>query len=217
MGKSISKNLNEDFFCDGPYYFLTSSSLGDSNLSAKEITDLLQSEDGVKKILSEGIGFPMFFPGDCALDGCTKFVIGDLSKKEEKNWLGKITSKLNIPCGKALLIAGGGDEEYLQKAISGEKQDKDYVFYDTLEITKGNYLIELYCYIESMNFDVEFDDWSDLTDSKELIAMQQWYKNNLKDIGYSYIIRFSPLIEEPELPKLVEEVSWCGVFDYRKP
>lgn len=202
------KQIHKDFFCDGPYYFLTSSSLGGSEFSPEEIADqLLQSEEGVITLLQQGVGLPLFFPGDCALDGCTRFVYGELSEEEERNWLGKLTAKLRVPCGKVILLAGGGDADYLASALAGEPPDEHYYFYDTFELPAGEYLVELYCYLDSMNFAVEWEE----TNS------EAWYRNNFQDIGIGYLFRFKPLEQDIPVPQLVEDIRWCGLFDYRKP
>lgn len=218
MSERKNQRLNNDFFCDGAYYVITSSSLGGSKLTTEEIADdLLQSSEGVTKLLKEGIAFPLSFAGDCALDNCTTIVMGELSEEEEKNWVGKITSKLKVPCGKVIILAGGGDSEYFYKAISGEKPHKDYIFYDQVNMPEGDYLVELYCYINSMSFQVDFDpDTHSKSERKAIIAKSKYYEDNFKTIDEDtqYIIIFSKLLEEPAIPELSED-GWCGVFQYR--
>ena len=62
--------LRARFFCDGPYYFITSASLGGGGLTPQEISDVLGEGDGrkVEELLRRGVGIPLFFPGDCAFD-----------------------------------------------------------------------------------------------------------------------------------------------------
>ena len=62
--------LKEDFFNDGYWYVLSSTSLGGSNLSPAQIAGHLQSGDGalMNQLLRDGICLPLYFPGDCALD-----------------------------------------------------------------------------------------------------------------------------------------------------
>lgn len=200
--------IHPEFFCDGPYYFLTSSSLGGSGLTPEKIAnELLQQKSGVLQILEQGVGLPLFFPGDCALDSCTRFVAGALTDEEEQNWVGRIVSKLKVPCGKVVLVCGGGDPDGLAYAISGQAPDKHYHYFDGFELDPGDYLVQVYCYVSSMSFAVDYDGQ----------ATEQWYRDNFKDIGIEYLIRFTPLEEAPPLPALGEDVEWCGVFVYKTP
>ena len=204
MSQRLTKNIHPDFFCDGPYYFLTSSSLGGAPFSAEEIANqFLQSLEGVTSLLEQGVGLPLFFAGDCALDNCTRFVYGELSEEEEKNWVGKLTAYLKVPCGKVLLVAGGGDADYLERALNGETPDPHYYFYDTFDIPAGDYLVELYCYLDSMSFAVECEE------------QESAYRERFNDIGIEYLFCFKPLEQIPALPELVDEIGWCGVFNYR--
>ena len=201
------KNIHPDFFCDGPYYFLTSSSLGGSPFSPEDISDqFLQSAEGVVSLLEQGIGLPLFFPTDCALDNGTRFVYGELSEQEQQNWLGKLTAKLKVPCGKVILLAGGGDAEHLARALAGETPDPNFHFYDTFELPAGDYRVDLYCYLDSVNFAIECE------------ALESDYRRHFADIGIAYLFQFRPLEqEELHLPELIDEIGWCGVFSYRPP
>ena len=59
--------LPERFFCDGPYYVITSACLG-GNVTAEALADTLRRGDqlGIEGLLGEGACLPLFFPGDCA-------------------------------------------------------------------------------------------------------------------------------------------------------
>lgn len=201
--------IDPEFFCDGAFYLLTSQSLGNSSYTPEIISDeMLQDKSGIEKLVKEGVCLPITFPGDCALDSNTLFVFGDLNEKEEKNWIGKIQSKLNIPCGKFVFLCGGGDAYELSKAISGNPPDEDYCIFQTYDIEPGNYLVEIYAYLSSMNVQIYIEDNQKL---------EEYYNKNFKSIdGVDYIIRLNPLKEEPEIPKFVEDIWWCGEFDFRK-
>ncbi|HSM84445.1 MAG TPA: hypothetical protein VLS96_22350, partial [Nodosilinea sp.] len=112
--------LAPDFFCDGHYYVLTSTSLGGSGLQPKELSDTLAQADepAITDLLRRGICIPLCFDGDCALDSVTTVVIGDLTAQEEHDWIAKITGQLTIPCGKMVILCGGGDADELAHAIS---------------------------------------------------------------------------------------------------
>ena len=73
--------LKDSFFSDGYWYVLTSTSFGGSNLSPSQISEKLQTADNkvMNQLLQEGVCFPLFFPGDCALDNAI-IVIGDLTE-----------------------------------------------------------------------------------------------------------------------------------------
>ncbi|NJL43108.1 MAG: hypothetical protein HC935_06750 [Pseudanabaena sp. SU_2_4] len=67
----------------------------------------------IEALLRQGVCIPLYFEADCALDGFTLFVIGDLTEEESDEWIGKFVAKLNVPCGKLVLLCGGGDEEMI--------------------------------------------------------------------------------------------------------
>lgn len=43
------------------------------------------------------------------------------------------------------------------------------------------------------------------------------YHECFNDIGIVYVFCFKPLEHIPALPELVDEMAWCGVFNYRQP
>jgi hypothetical protein len=205
--------IDPKFFCDGPYYLLTSSSLGGLQYTEEQICDdLLQTDKGVKQLLNNGVALPLFFPGDCALDKCTIFVLGDLTAKEEKNWVGKLSWKLKIPCGKLLLLAGGGIADELSQATIGEPPDEHFVFYQSVNVPPDEYLVELYAYLPSMSVQVHLKNGSE---------QQRWCQENCsEDVGAEYIIRLAPLKEQkkqPALPALVKGIGWPGELEYKIP
>jgi hypothetical protein len=120
--------ISPEFFCDGHFYVLTSTSLGGSSFTLSDISNILgeSNEGGIEQLLQQGVCIPLYFDPDCELDGCTLFVLGDLTEEEENQWVGKLSWKLNIPCGKLVLLCGGGDEDELAYAISGNPPKEHY-------------------------------------------------------------------------------------------
>jgi hypothetical protein len=120
--------ISPEFFCDGHFYVLTSTSLGGSSFTPSDISNILgeSNEGGIEQLLQQGVCIPLYFDPDCELDGCTLFVLGDLTEEEENQWVGKLSWKLNIPCGKLVLLCGGGDEDELAYAISGNPPKEHY-------------------------------------------------------------------------------------------
>ncbi|BAY09860.1 hypothetical protein [Calothrix sp. NIES-2098] len=204
--------ISKEFFCDGHFYVLTSVSLGGSNLQPEEISEILGrgEEQQIEELLRRGICIPLFFDGDCALDNQTIFVLGDLTEQEERDWIGRLSGKLNIPCGKFVILCGGGDPDELGYAISGKPPKQHYEIFQVIEVPPAEYLVEIYAYLSSMTVQISLEEYDE--------TLEQWYQLNrpgIADIGY--IIRLVPLITDPPLPKLVPEIGWCGEFEFRHP
>lgn len=211
--------ISEAFFCDGHYYVLTSASLGGSDLEPAELAQALARAETpeIQDLLSRGICIPLVFDGDCALDSNTIFVLGNLTEQEEQDWIGRLTWKLNIPCGKLILLCGGGDAEEFAYAISGNPPKPNYEIFQVIEVPPDNYLVEIYAYFPSMTVQLSLEDYDEHWNLKENEALGQWYRENhpgSDDIGY--VIRLVPLEYEPAFPKLVPEIGWCGEFEFRQ-
>jgi hypothetical protein len=209
--------ISEEFFCDGHCYVLTSASLGGSDLTAEELSEILfEADEGkVKELLGKGVCFPVCFEGDCALDNNTVFVLGDLSEQEERDWIARLSWKLNIPCGR-LILACGCDAEDLERAVSGEPPEEHYVIYQVIEVSPAEYLVEIYAYFSSMTVQVSlngYDARGNLVENEELAKWYQTNRPGLDDVGY--VIRLKPLATEPPMPEL--EMGWFGKFEFRPP
>lgn len=209
---SISKN----FFCDGHCYLLTSASLGGSGLTAKEVSDILFAENNdrtIERLLEKGVCLPFCFEGDCALDSETLFVLGDLSEPEEKDWIARLGWKLNIPCGK-LILCCGCVEDHLEPAVAGETPDPNYEVYQIIDVLPGEYLVEIYAYLQSMTVQVSLNEYDHRGNYRENEELEKWYRENRPGIeGVSYIIRLSPLESEPPLPEIGS--GWFEKFEFR--
>ncbi|MEP0946551.1 MULTISPECIES: hypothetical protein [Cyanophyceae] len=144
--------LAEDFFCDGHYYLLTSTSLGGSGLTAEELSNVLgqADEQAINNLLMRGICIPLFFDGDCALDGHTAIVLGNLTEPEEHNWIAKLAWKLTIPCGKFVIHCGRGDADELAYAIAGNPPEPNYRIFQIIDVPPGKYLVQICAYLSSM-------------------------------------------------------------------
>lgn len=212
--------IHEDFFNDGYYYLLTSSSLGGSGLTPKDISGAISSGDeaAITDFLNRGICLPMVFNGDCALDSTTNFVFGDLSEEESRDWIARFAWKLNIPCGKFVIIVNGGDEFELEQAVSGNPPDENCVRFQVIDVPPGEYLVEILAFFHSITVqeyvDLDIPEWN-LHAKPELEA---WYRENHPGTEeQEYIVRMVPLTETPPFPTLVQDFSWCGVFEFRGP
>ena len=195
MRQTIS--ISDGFFCDGASYLLTSSSLGGSGLTAEEVQDIIFEESDEKTtrlLLEKGVCLPIFFPGDCALDGETEFVIGDLTEREEQAWQARLVWKLNIPCGKLILCCGCLAED-LEPAINGEKPDEHYEIFQVIDVPPDEYKVEIYAYAGSQTVRVELET------------------DEIGD-GAGYVIHLTPLNGEAlRLPEL--EGGWFHKFEFR--
>lgn len=209
MGTGKVIPIDENFFCDGPYNVLLSQSLGGSGMDPHELADILGAgdEEAIASLMQRGVCLPLFFDCDCALDGATLFVIGDLPKPYDQAWVASLRARLSIPCGKLVLVAGGGDGDGLAKAVSGKAADKDYCIYTSIDVPPGDYCVNVYAYAESpsvANLHPDLDE--------EEIAEK--YKK-LKSVDEAYVIQLTPLEGEIPTPEPVEEVGWAGVFKLR--
>lgn len=231
--------LREGFFNDGPWYVLTSTSLGGSGLSAEEISERLQSGDGpaIQQLLRDGVCLPLFFDGDCALDHAV-VVLGDLTPQEEAEWIGRIRSRLEIPCGEFMVLGGALEEDFETAMEHFEAPDPHFVNFSKFRVPPGTYLVELYAFVTSMTVNVAWDGMGIMHQQKrskdELARWWQttrpgqpypaWLDGLLKtdDPGYDlglldYLIRLRPSTGEVPLPSLEPKTGWCGVFEFRKP
>lgn len=222
--------LRKNFFCDGPYYVITSASLGGSGLTLKEVSDDLGAGDEAKteELLKRGVCVPIFFPGDCAFDNAI-VVIGELTEQEESEWIGRISARLNIPCGKLIVLCGGGEEDWMEAALSGKGVDGFKDYFQIIKVPPGEYLIEIYAYVSSMTVDFYFEEGEPLEEwfhsTRPGMNLPKWiqtfkedgFMGELGDKLVSYIVRLAPLETEPPLPKLVDEIGWCGEFEFRRP
>ena len=218
MSEKLTKRIriNKDMFCDGHGYLLTSTSLGGSDLTAAEVSETLFRGDGEKSLemAKKGICFPIAFEGDCALDENTLFVIGDLNEQEERNWIARLRWKLNIPCGKLVLVCGWAEED-IEQAMLGESPDRGYPMYQTIEVPPNEYLVEIYAYIESLTVQLSFDEEDENGYLIENEEQAELYKKKYPGIeGVDYIIRLSALKTEPKMPRMEE--SWFEDFEFRQ-
>ncbi|NOQ36613.1 MAG: hypothetical protein GQ569_12080 [Methylococcaceae bacterium] len=227
--------IKEAFFNDGHWYVLSSSSLGGSGLTAAEIADKLQSEDKtvMQQLLKEGVCFPLFFDGDCALDDVA-IVIGDLSEKEEDEWIGRIQSKLEIPCGEFMVMGGGMEEGFEDALPNDEAPDPHFTFFQKFKVEAGTYLVEVYAFLSSMTVNFHWDELQERGESIEewcqlhhvakkdypewmsFFSEEDYVDSEDFDLQ-EYIIRLTPLTQEVPLPELDEEYNWCGEFKIRRP
>jgi hypothetical protein len=226
--------LRKGFFNDGPFYVLTSTSLGGSELSADDFVEKLTACDRetTERLLHDGVCLPLFFEGDCALDH-SQVVIGNLTAQEEAEWIGRIRGKLNIPCGE-FLLQGAFDE--IEDALeSFEAPDPHYINFCKFRVEPGTYLVEVYAFVGSMSVNMAWDGnetgeslsawWRDTRPGE---APPPWLESYVKEdyangqeLGLiDYVIRLSPWGDDvplPEISEVANDFQWCGAFEMRKP
>ncbi|MEK6249696.1 MAG: hypothetical protein N2C12_16050, partial [Planctomycetales bacterium] len=141
--------VQDAFFNDGHWYVMSSTSLGGSGLSSAEIAQQLQSSDAemIRRLLTAGTCFPVHFPCDCALDDAV-IVIGKLSPQEEVEWLGRLRSKLEIPCGEFFIMGGAREEDFDETLGHPTPPDPHSTHFQKVKITPGTYLVEIYAFFD---------------------------------------------------------------------
>lgn len=208
--------ISPSFFCDGHGYLLTSSSLGGSSLEPTQLSNILLngSLEEMESLLHRGICIPLGFDGDCAMDRSTLVVVGNLTKSEEEEWLGRLVWKLNIPCGKLVLLCGGGYAEDLAHAISGKPPKEHYQIFQIFDVPPDEYLVEIYAYKSSLTAYLHLSSLQEIEDEDDFEEEDDYDQyGNLKKV--SYIIRLIPLDVEPPLPKQ-DFYGWCEEFEFRE-
>ncbi len=207
--------VSPNFFCDGGGYLLTSASLGGSNLTPSQISDIVLNgmAQDIVPLLSQGICMPLLFEGDCSLDRGTLFVVGDLTPQQEAEWQAKLTGKLEIPCGKLILLCSCMAED-LAHAISGEPPEEHYEIFQVIDVPPDSYLVEVYAYPLSLTVlmtlsDQEYEDYT-------RGIPEQDYDDDGNLTLVRYIVRLSPLQNlngELTLPQTTD--AWLDTFTFR--
>lgn len=209
--------VDSRYMCDGHYAVLLSASLGGSDLQPAELADALGMADAdvINDLLARGICLPIFFGGDCALDGKTLFVIGELDAEHQAAWLWRLTGTLNIPCGKLILLTGGGVPEDMERAVSLQPPNPDYCIHQIIDVPAGRYRVDVLAYARSttaalMEFDTdEWDGEGEIEDRLEARYPQ------LPRVAERYVIHLRACAENLPLPALVEDINWPGLFERR--
>ena len=231
--------INEDFFNDGYWYVLGSTSLGGQHLSPKDIGDRLQQENPavIQNLLRQGICLPLYFPADCCLDEAI-IILGDLTEQEEQEWIGRLQGKLEIPCGEFMVMGGGLTEDFEIALNNFEPPDPHFQFFQKIKVDPGTYFVEIYAFAPSINAnelwedaDITEDDilawWHNTHPDESLPLWLRLYTEQTEESDYDkeedlvdYIIRLVPMDKDQidiELPKISDEGMWCGVYEMRQP
>ena len=220
--------VNEAFFNDGAWYVLSSSSLGGSGLGPGEISEKLQSDDKnvIAELLEKGICLPLFFGCDCALDSAI-IVLGNLSEREEAEWLGRIRIKLQIPCGEFMLMGGGMDEDFEEALPNFKPTDEHYQFFQKIELEPGSYLVEVYAFLGSYPVNEAWEGretaesleswWSESRADEHPPEWISFFKDeeyvDSEEFGFvEHIIRIVKTDEEIAIPSLNQRVNWVSDF-----
>jgi hypothetical protein len=159
----------------------------------------------MQDLLRRGVCLPLFFDADCVLDGNTSFVVGPLDDAHERGWVLRLTGRLSIPCGKLVLLAGGGDGDELARAVSGKPPEPNYCIYQTIDVPPGDWRVDVLAYPGSTSLGLYH---MDIEDDDELEAMYA----HLPPVDEGYVVHLTPLTGELPLPELVEDIGWPGVF-----
>lgn len=224
--------LADGFFNDGAWYVLTSTSLGGSHLSPEQLVNKLQSDNAetLLDLARNGICLPLFFQADCELDNAV-IILGDLTEQEQHEWVGRIQAELNIPCGEFLLLGGGGCEDDWEIALEHENPpDPQFMFFQKVKLPAGRYLLEIYAFLSSVTGSYAWENlkkrntlpeqWrqspTDFPDWLEQFIEQEYIDSSEFDLQ-DYLLRLTPLQQQPPLPTLVPEVNWFGEFEIRMP
>ncbi|MEY2976551.1 MAG: hypothetical protein RLZZ435_688 [Cyanobacteriota bacterium] len=142
--------------------------------------------------------------------------MGDLTEWQETDWIAKIECKLNIPCGKFVILCGGGDPDELEDAISLKPSQPNYKISQVIDVPKGEYIVEILAYYSSMTVQLSLDEYDSNFNMQENVELKDWYQKNRPGVqNVGYIIRFSPLNRQVNLPTLDDETGWVGVFEFR--
>lgn len=222
---SLRLPLPEAFFCDGPSYLITSTSLGQAGLDSHAVARMTQNETDLQHLLRAGVALPLFFPGDCAFDKAV-VVIGDLGAEAEAQWLGRLSSRLNIPCGELLIVSGGGDGDELEAARSQRGLNGYTDYFARLQVPPGDYRVDVYAFVSSMSVDFLCEDhpfpaaWQ-MQRPRPLWLdhqIENGYCGELSDHLISYLLQLTPLGDQSApLPERDAELGWPGVFTPRYP
>ena len=207
--------LPQWFAFDGGTYTLTSRSLGGSH-TPEEVAAIIDGKDvaAAQRLVDGGAVLPLAFEGDCMLDDAV-FVVGELSEEERQQWVGRIRTRLNVPCGKLVLMGGGMTAEDYDPAWSSG--------YAVVEVEPGEYDVELLFYpgsyraMEFLGEDAEeLGRWFRETRPGE--AEPAWLKavrdeddTFERDSLVGYLVHVSPAQGTAERPQ-VEAVQYTGNF-----
>lgn len=209
-GAAMRTPIDERYFCDGSTVLFVSQCLGGSGIAPEALSETLLDgpAEAVTDLLRRGICLPIDFGTDCALDSSTLFVIGELDDAHERGWVASLTGWLAIPCGKLVLVCGGGAGDELARAVSGEPADPDYCIYQTIDVPPGDYRVDVLAYPESVTVGLMHED----LDEDEI---REKYADR-PVVEEAYVVRLTPSEGEVPLPAFVEETHWPGVFVVRE-
>lgn len=224
---SERKVFQANLYCDGHYTVISSVSRGGSMLSPAEMATTLREgpEQKLLELQKAGICLPIEFEGDCALSKII-VVVGELTTQEEAEWIGRLSGHLNVPCGKLLLLAGGGDEYDWENALADADKVNDDECFAIVDIPPGDYLIEVYAFLSSMTVAHYIEDLSEVADWFKqsrpgmdvphfVTEVSQGEGYDLNDEYMDYMIRLKPLSVEISAPE--SDQGWRDTFTFRRP
>ncbi|MBI4851600.1 MAG: hypothetical protein HY819_07385 [Acidobacteria bacterium] len=232
--------ISNRFCCFGKYYVIASTSLAGSKLEPDQLAKILSlaNPEDIRILLGKGICIPLVFQeGDYVMDNAI-VILGDLTEEEEAEWIGRICGYLKIDCGKLLFVAGGGEPDDWKDALLGKFPDGEVYCFDVIDVSPGDYLVEIYAYVSSLTVADHFTVAYNYSEDRR--EMEKWFRNTRPDQPLpkwieaygnwnsltiqeelvDYIIRLSLLTSTPtfpQIPKLVPSINWCGKFDFRHP
>lgn len=220
---STSRQLSRsEFYCDGHYTVLASASRGGKDISDEDLAEALRETEPLA-LIKAGVVMPLEFEGDCALGDVT-VLVGDLSEREEAEWIGRVSSRLKIPCGRFLVLAGGGDPFDWENALDEETDDPVFSW---VEVVPGDYLVEVYAFASSMTAahhfeEGEFSEWFERTrpglEKNEYVeALSEGNGYDLNDDYLDYLIRLKPWSDSNKSRLSKPTDGWFSEFTFRRP
>lgn len=187
-------------FIDNQIAVISSASLGGSGLSSEEIADILSTEPQpqLKALIAAGVLMPIIVPDKHALSDL-QIVLGDLPEQVEQEWVGRFASRLNVPCGQLLILSDGCCQEDWDNALLHKPAEEK--FYDFVEIPPGEYVAELFAFVNSGSAKDSF-----LPDSHEFA---NWFEESRPGMEMPPFVKFMcayDKIDEEPFTKQVESM-----------
>ncbi|MCA9443976.1 MAG: hypothetical protein KC964_24490 [Candidatus Omnitrophica bacterium] len=161
---------------------------------------------------TEAVASGRFLPLELYQDDCfnVRFVLGELTETEKSEWVGRVTTKLNIPSGALALSAGF-------EALYGEVDEENI---HLVEVPEGAYRVTVYAYLPGVNgdwhleeagFEGDLEEW--FNESRPGMEISQWLEARLneeedEEEGIEYVhflVHLEPISDEDEVPFTLTE------------
>lgn len=124
------------------YNEATAFSITSASAVKKMITEDLWEE--MQRVFDDGLAIAVELYQDDGFNA--RIVLNDELKDEENEWMARVTGRLNIPCGKAMVCGGFDPDVFHEFDESGESE-----FIAVVDIPPGAYRVDIYTYLNSIN------------------------------------------------------------------